>query len=142
MADEGRIEGLEEVARRMRNLPKKLRRKVLNRALRSGATIVRREARRLAPVGESGLLRRSIATRTVPKSRLRVAAQVKVGVKLGRRGRRNQGDAYYWRFPEFGTKHQPAQSFMRKAFWMHRVQAANMIKQKILEGIDREARRP
>jgi HK97 gp10 family phage protein len=54
MADGITIKGLDEIARRLEQLPEKLRRKHIREGLRAGSEVVRAEAARLAPRRKPG----------------------------------------------------------------------------------------
>lgn len=47
-----RVEGLQQVLKRLRQLPGKLQRRVLRSAVQKGATVVVKKARKLAPLGK------------------------------------------------------------------------------------------
>lgn len=139
------IEGLREIGRAMRELPKRVDRKILNAGLLAGARLVADEAKRLAPELQTidprwprGALRRAIQATPIAAKRAQYAGEVIVRVrKLSKRqiaafknrqakrgrpikGRANPDDPFYWRFVEFGTAKMKAanggQGFMRPAF--------------------------
>lgn len=99
-----RLEGAKELDRVLGKLPKQLRGRVLTRAVRGGANIVRKEMRGRAPV-ETGRLRDNIVTR----ARRDRGASVTVSVGPARR-------TFYAGFIEFGTRFLPARPFLRPAF--------------------------
>lgn len=105
------IQGADDVKRALRELPDKLRRRMLRTALAAGARVVRDAA-----IGAAPELERSTATRTAGliKSRIKVRTSKRdrkdgnVGVfvnvqpaKSGR-GARSKTDPYYWQWLEFG----------------------------------------
>lgn len=72
-----RIQGFDELARKLRSLPDAMRKKVVRNALAAGGRLVRDAARRAAPVLDQptpyrtpGLVRRSIVVRTSKRDRL------------------------------------------------------------------------
>ena len=135
------VQGASEIARAMRELPKRVDRKILNAGLLAGARLVRDEARDRAPTLQvpdprwtRGAIRRAIQSVSIAASRAQYAGEVIVRVrKLTKRqisafkrrqarrgqkvaGKLNPSDAYYWTFLEFGTAKMRAQSFLRPAF--------------------------
>jgi HK97 gp10 family phage protein len=138
------FKGLRQLEAAMRELPKRVDRKILNDGLLAGARLVRDEARALAPElqdpdprWQRGALKRAIrATRIRPrdyaaevivsvrKLSKRAVARVKArqakakaaGKKVRVGGRHIPGDAFYWPFVEFGTASMRARPFLRPAF--------------------------
>jgi HK97 gp10 family phage protein len=138
MAAEVKIEGFEELARKLRELVPAMRKKVLRSALAAGARIVRDDAKRLAPVlgnaqdapyRKPGTVRNAIRVRTSKVARKNGDVGVFVNVKPASgakyskglkvkdslRGAKSRNDPYYWRFLEFGTKKMSARSFLQPA---------------------------
>lgn len=136
-----KIEGLPELNATLAGIVPKLRRRALRNALAAGARIVRDAARvnrRTSTAGSPlatldvrqytrGSVERAISVRTS-----KFAAQAgDVGVfvnvrplkggikgaktKLGRAGRSNPNDPFYWRWLEFGTKFMSARPFLAPA---------------------------
>jgi HK97 gp10 family phage protein len=157
-----RITGLDSTAKRLRMLPLALastRGGPVRGALFAATKLIRDEARKLAPVGKGtplpGNLRRQIyAYRDRnPRSNGAVERYI-ISARTGRRkttrrlrafgavGPQNKvkvigGDAFYWRFVEFGTVKQKPQAFMRRAFEGHKVQAVRIFTVQLNRGIDR-----
>lgn len=147
------FKGLSEISRAMRELPKRIDRKILNDGLLAGANIIRDEARQLAPVLKEpdprwrpGALQRAIQSAKIAASRTQYAGEVIVRVRKlsgrqvaafnrrqAKRKRVKQGwdrkpnpaDAFYWFFVEFGAAGRPAQPFLRPAFERRKQQAVN-----------------
>jgi HK97 gp10 family phage protein len=121
-----RIEGLDEVLKALRELPDKLRRRVLRNALAAGARAVRDEARRNTPVlldqrkapfRTPGLVRKKISVRTSKAARRAGDVGVFVNVKPakgGERGARSRTDPFYWRWVNFGKSGFPGAAFLQK----------------------------
>lgn len=136
-----KIEGVPELVATLQGIVPKLRRRALRNALSAGARIVRDAARvnRRTSTAGSPLIRldRSLYTRgsveraiNVRTSKLATRAG-DVGVfvnvrplkrgaaggktKLGRAGRSNPNDTFYWRFLEFGTRFMSARPFLQPA---------------------------
>lgn len=119
------------MARRLRDVPIALRKKVLLRALRKGAQIISRDAKAGAPVlkkpapfRKPGTVKKAISVRTSKVARKSGDVGVFVGVKplrgarqkkLGRAGAKNPNDPYYWRFLEFDTRRGPGKKFLTRA---------------------------
>ena len=124
-----RIEGLDEFKRKLSEVPKAMRKRVLRNALAAGAREVRDVAKRNAPVltlGTSlkapyrkpGTVKQAIRVRTSKADRRAGDVGVFVNVrpaKSGQRGAKNPNDPFYWRFLEFGTKKMPARPFLQRA---------------------------
>ena len=124
-----RIEGLDELKRKLAEVPKAMRKRVLRTALAAGAREVRDVAKRNAPVmtlGTSlkapyrkpGTVKQAIRVRTSKADRRAGDVGVFVNVrpaKSGQRGAKNPNDPFYWRFLEFGTKKMPARPFLQRA---------------------------
>lgn len=119
------VNGIDELKRALAELPGKLRRKVLVKALRAGAKEVQKAARVAVPVLSApspyrtkGLLKRKISVRVSKESRRAGDVGVFVNVRpaaKGQRGAKSKLDPYYWRFVEFGTKKMTARPFMQPA---------------------------
>jgi HK97 gp10 family phage protein len=124
-----RIEGLDNLKRKLAEVPKAMRKRVLRNALAAGAREVRDVAKRNAPVltlGTSlkapyrkpGTVKQAIRVRTSKADRRAGDVGVFVNVrpaKSGQRGAKNPNDPFYWRFLEFGTKKMPAKPFLQRA---------------------------
>ena len=124
-----RIEGLENLKRKLAEVPKAMRKRVLRNALAAGAREVRDVAKRNAPVmtlvtslnapyRKPGTVKQAIRVRTSKADRRACDVGVFVNVrpaKAGQRGAKNPNDPFYWRFLEFGTKKMPARPFLQRA---------------------------
>lgn len=137
---EVRLKGVDELGRALENLPKVIGNRYLRRAMVKGMTPIKEEAQARAPVLKvpddrriAGALRDAIilfrdrnpsqvgaAERyfvTIRKIKLN-RAQKKIVRLLNRNGKSITilGDAFYGRFPEFGTAKMAPIPFMRPAF--------------------------
>lgn len=132
----GRVEikGLKELTKQLKKLPKDLQRKELRAAALAGAGQVRDEARKMAPV-KTGRVKEDIRARYKPRQGPADMIYM-VGVVD-----RKKHTAYWWRFNEFGTKHQPARPFMRPAFDMVQNRIIRIFKERLKKGIDRYNRK-
>lgn len=124
-----RIEGLDELKRKLAEVPKALRKRVLRNALAAAAREVRDVAKRNAPVmtlGTSmkapyrkpGTVRDAIRVRTSKADRRAGDVGVFVNVKpakAGQRGAKSPNDPFYWRWLEFGTRKMAARPFLQQA---------------------------
>lgn len=130
MGAEVKIEGFDELARKLREIAPAMRKKVLRNALAAGGRLVRDEAKRNAPVLQlknatplrtAGTLKKALSVRTSKTARRAGDVGVFVNVrpaKAGQRGAKNPRDPFYWRFQEFGTRKMRAangQGFLRPA---------------------------
>jgi HK97 gp10 family phage protein len=156
------VTGLGTCVKRLRALPRALsgaKGGPIRGALFAATKTIRDEARRLAPVGTGtplpGNLRRQIFAYRDRNPRASGAAErYIISIRTGRR-RTNKvlrqfgapsvqsairaigGDAFYWRFVEFGTVKQPAQSFMRNAFETQKRTAIAVFTHEFSRGLDR-----
>lgn len=142
------VDGLRELERKLLDLPDKVNRRVLAKAVSNGAALVRDEMRTLAPLYTGpvstghpppGTLKKAVFMSHSRTSHLGYEAFV-VGVRHGKqrqhvgKGDKNM-DAYYFRFVEFGTVKMPARPFMRPAFDHKKAAALEAIKTGLAEGI-------
>jgi HK97 gp10 family phage protein len=114
MANDVQIEGLEETLANLRELPQRIGRATLKKALTKAAQPVAVAARSYAP-RESGDLARSIAvTSQLTRRHRRGAKQNEVEVYIGPTS--GDGVLNYASFVEFGTIDTPAQPYLRPAW--------------------------
>jgi len=109
-----RIEGLDNLKRKLSEVPKAMRKRVLRNALAAGAREVRDVAKRNAPTLSLGsalkapyrkpnTIKQAIRVRTSKADRRAGDVGVFVNVKpLKGGGAKNPNDPYYWRWQEFG----------------------------------------
>jgi HK97 gp10 family phage protein len=156
-----KLEGLDGLLDRMRALPREVVSKnggPARAALFRGARVIRDAARAKAPV-RSGFLQKQIAAlRSRDPKRFGASEMYSVGIKGGarkkyantkrnvRKGRAGQeyetaGNAYYWRFMEFGTARMPARPFLRPAFEANKEKAMQTIVDELNKGLDRIVRK-
>ena len=149
-----RVEGLDELAKALKELPKRLARNGLRASVYAGAKVIRDEARLKAPVATRqlgpnqqppGTLKRSIIMKQIPEQSDAQKQVFFVAVRHGKKYR-NQGkkgnlsqDAYYAHFVEFGTVRMSPQPFMRPAFEGKKNEAVDAIKDKLAERIEANA---
>lgn len=142
---EVQIHGLRELQAALRELPRRVDRKVLNRSLMVGARLIRDEARRMAPLLKvenpqrvRGAIRRAIHAGAVRPQGHTASVWVRVRPltarqisnfkrKTGKAGADNPNDPFYWWWVEFGTAKMAARPFMRPAFEARKRDAADHI---------------
>jgi len=139
MSQTVRIEGLAELARALQELPRAVSRNVLRGAVNAGATVIRKEVIQRAPEFHGdvskghpppGTLRKSVR-----QSFLRNESNERKTVYVVSVRRK----AFYWRFLEFGTAHQPANPFFRPAFEAKKMSAVEAIRDYLAKRIPLEA---
>lgn len=111
------VTGLEEVYKKLNNLPAKLRNKVLRQATKDAAKVVADTVRSLAPEA-TGELEHSIKVRAAKRSRTSVGYQI-LSTDL---------KAVH---VEFGTSDTKEQSFLRKGLHEKHQEAVNIIRDAI-----------
>jgi len=153
MAEEIKIHGLDGVRKALRQLPKEVRNRELQKALRPGANLIRNTAKAMAPQGEGffrklrgkqwahykGTLANSIVVRAEKKKFLLDSARLRIGVLHDNKNA--DIGAWYWRFVEFGTSKMAARPFLVPAFELAKYTADKLIKQALLKGVERQAQR-
>ena len=122
------LQGVDELKRALDQVPDKLKKKGLLKALRLAGNVVRDAARRAAPLLQTpapyrkkGTVRRAIVVRTSKTAKKEGAIGVFIGVRalrgartrtLGASGPKNPNDPFYWRYLEFGTKKMSKRPFL------------------------------
>lgn len=139
------IKGAKELAARLDKLDKKVRNKVVSRALRAGAKVVQSRAKQLAP-RQTGALAKAIKVRTSKffMGRKKKRGEVAIDVTVGKAN--FQGDTFYGGFQEFGWKagaqqrQIPGKHFMERAANAVAPQAMAAIIAELAAGIEAAAR--
>lgn len=146
MADTKNLTGFKELAEKLKQLPKKVAKNGLRRAVSSGAAIVRNDARKRAPVATGEMKRDIMMKREKDKQGGSTTGAVySVYVRSGKKSRLAgkkrdvERDSFYWKFVEFGTKDMPAQPFMRPAFEANKDEAVAAIGKTLNEAIQAAA---
>jgi HK97 gp10 family phage protein len=157
---EMKIEGLKQLDNALKKLPLELQKKFLRAAVATSSNVIRKEVLARAPVRTGKLKNNVYRAYSKDKSDSGKATYV-VGVRMGRKtryknnaknrrlGRTGQtyqkdGEAFYWKFIEFGTKNFAAQPFIRPAFEAKKTEAINAIKlslQKSIKKLERQFNR-
>ena len=160
-----KIEGANQLLKKLERLPAKCQRKVYSQAVRAGGKVVLDAAKAKAPV-DTGTLRRSLVLRTTPrKKRGEISYSVFPSTKKepgligktkaemvgsrgggrtsrgGRRGGHKGADYYYPAALEYGTSRMSAKPFMRPAWDSTRGRALKAILGRLRIGIEREAKK-
>jgi len=125
------IIGAKELEKALRTLPNKIQDKVLKSALRSGAQVIRKEAKARVPV-RSGVLKDSITVKTATEKQ-RDQGLVFVGFDKTASRRAH--------LTEYGTSHSAAHPFMRPALDARGSDAIKKIGDRLGPVIDREAKK-
>lgn len=126
-----RLEGLDDVRQKLRELPGSVERRIIRAALKDVATRVEHRLRAAAP-NLTGKLRFNIGVRL----RTRRGAPVAF-VTIQQSGKaESPTNAFYWRFLEFGTKHIQAQSFFTRSWESQKERVANEIAERIARGVE------
>ena len=149
-----KIEGLDELARALKELPQRVARNGLRAAVYAGARVIRDEAKLKAPVAIAalgpdqpppGTLKRSIIMKQIPElsgpQKQTFFVTVRHGKKYRKQGKKENlsQDAWYWRFVEFGTVKMSAKPFLRPAFEGKKLEAVDAIKDRLSERIEQAA---
>lgn len=143
MADSQNLTGFRELAAALKQLPQRVARKHLRGSTAKGATVIRNEARILAPK-DTGEMTKDIQVKRERTEGDHVASfsvYVRVGKqsRLAGRARDVDKDSFYWRFVELGTAKMPAQPFLRPAFEGKKEGAVDAIGQELDKRIQKEA---
>lgn len=146
-----KIEGLAEIERKLRQLPERIGRNAMRRALRKGANVVRDvakvNAKRVDDPETADQIAKNVAVSSGGAKRERQAGgpMVRVGVRGGarplKRGTQTGlpgGDTTHWRFVEFGTSEAAAQPFMRPAMAQGGEGAMNAAASAMQQEFDKE----
>lgn len=148
------IEGLDQLAAALKELPKRLAKNGLRAAVYAGAKVIRDEAKLKAPVAihalgpnqpPPGTLKRSVIMKQIPElsdqHKQTFFVTLRHGKQYcnqGKKGNLSQ-DAWYWRFVEFGTTRMAAQPFLRPAFDVKKKEAVTAITKRLAERIEQAA---
>lgn len=145
-----KIDGLKELDEALKQLPMKLQQRYLRKSVAVGAKLIRDAVRLKAPIDTGKLKRNIIFVRSrrgsapgretysiMVRTKKKKFADTKLNRRLNRVGRDYvvEGDAYYWKFIEFGTKNQPARPFMRQAFQQSQAAAIAAVQKELEAGL-------
>jgi HK97 gp10 family phage protein len=111
-----------QLAKLMGGVPQEQQREILH----EGAQIIADEAKRLAPF-LTGTLRDSIMVTDDRDARVYGKLNAGISVYIGPVGSTEDGDVYYAKFQEFGTRYMQAHPFMRPAIAAKRPEAERLV---------------
>ena len=149
-----RVQGLDQLAKALRELPQRVVRNGLRAAVYAGAKVIRDEAKLQAPVATGdlganqpppGTLKRSVIMKQITElsgaQKQTFFVTVRHGKKYRKQGKKGtlSQDAWYWRFVEFGTIKMSARPFLRPAFDMKKHEAVTAIKTRLAQRIEQAA---
>ena len=142
MADDVQIFGLEDLGRAVNQFTQKMQRTMIRAAANAGAEVYRKEIRAKAPV------RVEVGSTGFRKTAKGKAAREPGYLKkhIGRMSKVNSEESYsvmvgptksafYAKFQELGTSHQPARPFMRPAFDSKTAEAERVFTETLKEQI-------
>lgn len=149
---QSRIEGLADLARSLREMPKDVRANALRAGMRAGAVVIQEEAKRRASV-DTGRMKKNIYVKRIRELVTELSEGWFVGVRMGPKRKKDKetgalskdysNDAWYWRLVEFGTRHIPARPFMRPAFEATKQAAVDAVAARLKARIEKwGARKP
>ncbi|WP_186058875.1 HK97-gp10 family putative phage morphogenesis protein [Burkholderia gladioli] len=127
--------GLNDLRKDFEKLSKSQSRGVLRRATMAGAKVIAAEARKRAPK-KTGKLRRNIKASALKQKDAPGIATA--GVRVNTKGKGDSpNNAFYWRFPELGTRTIRATPFIRPAYDDRVGDAEGAIRTEIGAAIDK-----
>jgi HK97 gp10 family phage protein len=151
------ITGLKELQNALNQLPKEIQGRPLRSAVSAAAKVIVDDVKARVPVGETGNLKTAVYRYRSRRNSATGRETFFVGIRQGkaqfkdtaynrRKGRvgksyKTQGEAYYWRFLEFGTAKMAAKPFLRPAFESSKSKAVEVIKQRLGKAIETQAKK-
>jgi HK97 gp10 family phage protein len=129
------VQGLDELERKLSELPTKLSKLYIRKALQAGARIWRDEIRQNAPRLTGWLSSQVTFTTSLSSTYESGTAHVGVRAKQNPKDKRKvsaANEAYWY---ELGTVHQPARPFIRPAFAARRDAVLNAFADTLREGL-------
>jgi HK97 gp10 family phage protein len=151
------ITGLKELQNALNQLPKEIQGRPLRSAVSAAAKVIVDDVKARVPVGETGNLKTAVYRYRSRRNSATGKETFFVGIRQGkaqfkdtaynrRRGRvgksyKTAGEAYYWRFLEFGTAKMQAKPFLRPAFEANKSRAVEVIKDRLGKSIQTQAKK-
>jgi HK97 gp10 family phage protein len=123
------ISGLDAIVKKLDTLPEAIAKRLVKEGLADAMEVMKAEVEANAPVGATGNLKAAVVVK--PKTK---QGNVYVNVQIGAGD--FQGDQFYAAMVEYGTKNQPPQGFMRRAFETKGETVKNLAIEKITKVID------
>lgn len=150
-----RLEGFNELAAALRELPQRVARNGLRAAVNAGASVIKKEAQARAPI-DTGALKSNLYQKQIREKSGPMQQTFYVGIRKGVAKRannaanrragiagmayKNDGSTFYWKFQELGTSTMAAHPFLRPAFETQKEIAVIAIGAKLDERIQKHAR--
>lgn len=152
-----KIDGLKELQKALEQLPKEIQGRPLRSAVSAAAKVVVDDVKTRVPVGETGNLKTAVYRYRSRRNSATGRETFFVGIRQGkaqykdtaynrRKGRvgksyKTAGEAYYWRFLEFGTAKMQARPFLRPAFEAQKSRAVEVMKERLGKAIQTQAKK-
>lgn len=127
------VSGDKQLNKKLERLKKTKIKSIINKSSRKGNKLIQAEAKRLAPKGKTGLLRRSIKVRALPRSRRIVGTQTTLAFK--------GNEAFYGSFVDLGTKRTKPRNFMKQAVDSKGQKALKQTTEEIAQQVEAEAKK-
>lgn len=126
------VKGMEEIKKALQELPNAIQKNVVYGAVRSGSSVIAKEAKSNVPV-KTGQLKESIK---VVKRRATKDNEVYYSIVPHRKK-----GGWYGHFVEFGTSHSAPNRFMTKAFEVAGPKALDAMKVYMSKRVDKEVQK-
>jgi HK97 gp10 family phage protein len=152
-----KVEGFKELQAALNKLPQEIQGRPLKSAVSFAAKSMVDEVKSRVPVGDTGILKSAVYRYRSRRNSAKGRETYFVGIRAGKaqykdtahnrsRGRvgksyKTAGEAFYWRFLEFGTAKMGAKPFLRPAFEAHKSKAVEIIKQRLGKAIQTQAKK-
>lgn len=152
-----KIFGLEQLKKALNQLPVEIQQKALRSAVSASAKVVVDAAIAKAPAGDTGNLKKAIYRYRSRSGSGTGRETYLVGVRKGKKAYANtarnrrlnrvgkkytvEGEAYYWRYLEFGTVKMQAKPFMRPAFEGSKSRILDVMKERLGKAIQDQAKK-
>lgn len=128
---EASIRGEKELIRALNGMERKVRNKILRTELKAGAKTLAEASKAIAPVGETGVIKRAIKVKSARTKKGQIGFNAEIA-----KGKNQTDDGWYGPFVDLGTKHQMAQQFMEKPFDQMADKLGEQIIERIWQGIE------
>ena len=151
------VTGLKELEKALQQLPKEIQGRPLRSAVSAAAKVIVDDVKSRVPVGETGNLKTAVYRYRSRRNSATGRETFFVGIRQGkaqykdtaynrRKGRvgknyKTAGEAYYWRFLEFGTAKMQAKPFLRPSFEANKSRAVEVIKERLGKAIQTQAKK-
>lgn len=156
MADFMKVTGLKELQYALNQLPKEIQARPLRSAVSAAAKVIADDVKVDVPV-DTGTLKSAVYRYRSRRNSTTGRETFFVGIRGGKaryantaRNRskglvgktyKTQGEAFYWRFLEFGTNKMPARPFLRPAFEANKQKAVEVMKERLAKAIQDQAKK-